>query len=273
LLIYAYDPAVDGPQTLTPQRCLALARSAIGDDSVHAEIVGLRFWESAVLVSDRYRAGRVLLAGDAAHVITPIGGLGMNCGIADAHNLAWKLGGVVRGWADASLLDTYEHERRPVAVLTGEASMGAARPPAPTKGVDLGYCYTSSAVVPDGTPELHVQDPVADYIPSGRPGSRAPHVWLDDSRALSTLDLFGSGFVLLTDAAGEQRAQLAAAACADTEIPLEVHVRENWQQEYDVQPGGAVLVRPDGHIAWRCSTPLPTEPRQLRRELLQIVGR
>lgn len=273
LLIYAYDPAVDGPQTLTPQRCLALARTAIGDDSVHVEVIGSRFWESAVLVSDRYRTGRVLLAGDAAHVVTPIGGLGMNCGIADAHNLAWKLGGVVQGWADASLLDTYDQERRPVAVVTGEASLGAARPPAPTKGVDLGYCYTSSAVVPDGTPELNVEDPVADFIPSGRPGSRAPHVWLDDSRARSTLDLFGSGFVLLTDAAGEQRAQLAASACADTGIPLRVHVREDWQQEYDVQPGAAVLVRPDGHVAWRCSTPLPADTQQLRQDLLQIVGR
>jgi hypothetical protein len=273
LLIYAYDPSVDGPQTLTPQRCLDLARTAIGDHRVAVEVIGSRFWESAVLVSDRYRADRVLLAGDAAHVVTPVGGLGMNCGIADAHNLAWKLGGVVQGWADPSLLDTYEQERRPVAVITGEASLGAARPPAPTKGVDLGYCYTSSAVVPDGTPELSVENPVADYIPSGRPGCRAPHVWLDDSGALSTLDLFGSGFVLLTDPAGEERAQRAAAACADTGIPLQVHVHADWQQEYGVQPGGAVLVRPDGHIAWRSSAPLPTDTRQLHQGLLQIVGR
>lgn len=272
LLIYAYDPAVDGPNTLTTERCLGLARSAVGDDSVPVEVVGMRFWESSVLVSDRYRAGRVLLAGDAAHVVTPIGGLGMNCGIADAHNLAWKLGGVVHGWANASMLDSYEQERRPVAVATGEASLGAARPPAPTKGVDLGYCYTSSAVLPDGTPAIEVDDPVGSYLPSGRPGSRAPHIWLDGESTVSTLDRFGSGFVLLTDLAGQESARSAAAACADTGIPLQVQVGDGWQKEYGVQPGGAVLVRPDGHVAWRSSMPLiPGTP--VREKLLRVAGR
>ena len=272
LLIYAYDPAVDGPETLTADRCLQLARRAVGDDSVPIDLVGTRFWQSAVLVSDRYRVGRVLLAGDAAHVVTPIGGLGMNCGVADAHNLAWKLAGVVHGWAHPSLLDSYEQERRPVAVATGEASLGAARPPAPTKGVDLGYAYTSSAVVPDGTPAVEVDDPVGDYHPSGRPGGRAPHVWLDDDRTVSTLDLFGNGFVLLTDAAGETGAR-AAVASVDAGIPLQVQVAEGWQQDYGVEAGGLVLVRPDGHVAWRSRAHLPDGSSALHQSLRQVVGR
>jgi 2-polyprenyl-6-methoxyphenol hydroxylase-like FAD-dependent oxidoreductase len=271
LLIYVYEPAGDSQESLTDERCLELARIAVGDPDVTVELLGKRFWDSTVLVADRYRIGRIVLAGDAAHVVTPIGGLGMNCGVADANNLAWKLAGVLHGWADESLLDTYEAERRPVAVATGEASLGASRPPAPTRGIDLGYAYTSAAVLPDGTPApAELANPVGDYVPSGRPGSRAPHVWLDATTARSTLDAFGRSFVLLTDQVGST----AADRTTDGGIPVQRLVADvdGWQDAYGVEAGGGVLVRPDGHVAWRSSGPLDPSGADVAGALLATVG-
>jgi putative polyketide hydroxylase len=235
------------------------------------ELLGKRFWDSTVLVADRYRSGRVFFAGDAAHVVTAIGGLGMNCGVADANNLAWKLAGVLHGWADASLLDTYEAERRPVAVATGEASRGASRPPAPTRGIDRGYANASTAGLPDGSPAPEdPANPVGDYVPSGRPGSRAPHVWLDATGTRSTLDAFGRTFVLLTDRVGAA----AADRTADGGIPLQrlVPDLDGWRNEYGVEAGGGVLVRPDGHVAWRSSGPLDLSGDDVAGALLATVG-
>lgn len=175
----------------------------------------------------------------------------MNCGIADAHNLAWKLAGVIHGWAGPALLDTYETERRPVALATTDASIlresVAAGPPRSSfAGVTLGYGYQSSAVVPDGTGPPEVLDAVHDYVPSARPGHRAPHVWIEHAgRRMSTLDLFGERFVLLVDRDG--------TGTIDTDVPLRTHVipGDEWRGAYGIEPGGAVLVRPDGHVAWR----------------------
>jgi 2-polyprenyl-6-methoxyphenol hydroxylase-like FAD-dependent oxidoreductase len=254
LLIYAYDPTREPAATFTADRCEELARTALGDASVDLLVVGERIWESTALTADAFRRDRVLLAGDAAHVTTPIGGLGMNCGIADVHNLAWKLAGVLAGWAPPSLLDSYEQERRPVALATVEASLGAARPPAPANGIVLGAAYASDVVVRDGSAAPALEDPVNDYCPTARPGHRAPHLWLNGSHTHSTLDLFGSTFVVLTDARDYSVASNAAMAA--TGVPVRSHVIDDdaWRALYDVTPGGAVLVRPDGHVAWRSAT-------------------
>ncbi len=274
LLIYAYDPAVEAPETFTPDRCTALARTAVGDSTVRVDILGVRLWESTVLVADNYRRGRILLAGDAAHVTTPIGGLGMNCGMADVHNLAWKLAGVTHGWASTSLLDSYEPERQPVARDTAEASLGAARPPAPVNSLVLGYAYESSVIIPDGTAPPTTADPVNDYAPTGRPGHRAPHLWLDPSRSHSTLDLFGDAFVVLTDSTSAAITDASEMAKAATGIPVRSHAIDDdmWLDLYGIHSGGAVLVRPDGHVAWRSIDPPADPTNDLRTALLVAAG-
>ena len=274
LIIRPYDPEVESPDRFTHDWAHDLARRAIGDPGIPVEIVGIKFWETSTLVADSYRDRRVLLAGDAAHVVTPIGGLGMNCGIADAHNLAWKLAAVISGWATARLLDTYESERRPVAIATAEASKGAARPPATGHGVILGYSYDSTAIVPDGTPERIFADPVNDYVASARPGNRAPHYWLDEAQTSSTVDLFGKRFTVLTDKLGEP---LVTAAIAQPSLLGQVPVRvvalddQSWNDQYGVKAGGAVVVRPDGHVSSRHFDRRSTEA-DLIESLRQATG-
>lgn len=246
-----YDPVTEPQESFTKDRCLDLVRGALGGSRVEVEYVGHRFWEPTGLVADQYQTGRVFLAGDAAHVTTPEGGLGMNCGVADAHNLAWKLAGVLAGWAGPALLTSYDSERRPHAVACVDASLGPARPPNPIDGLVLGQVYRSAVVEDDGTPVPSSPDPVGQYRPSGRPGHRAPHLWLDQDR--STLDLFGTAFVALTDPPGDHALRAAAEGARATGIPLEVHVIEapGWHELFGVEAGGTVLVRPDGYVASR----------------------
>ncbi len=227
----------------------------------------------------------MFLAGDAAHLMSPTGGFGMNTGIGDAVDLGWKLEANIRGWGGAELLRSYETERRPVGAaqrLGSELATCAAccrrasacrRPsifaPGPqgdearkeygdwftatmrhewfTLGFMLGYRYEGSPMIwPDGTPEPPLDS--ATYTQTARPGHRAPHVWLPDGR--STLDLFGRGFVLLrigADAPDGARLQAAAAAA---NMPLEI-VSLDQPDVMALYQCRLVLVRPDGHVAWR----------------------
>ncbi len=160
-------------------------------------------------VARRYRDGRVFLAGDAAHLMPPNGGFGGNTGIHDAYNLAWKLAYVLDGVAGVGLLGSYESERLPVGRFTVEQAytryvprtatyLGATdfEPLAPDFNVELGYVHHSDAVIGDNPDQIHM-DPRETRA---APGTRAPHVWLEDERGarISTLDLFGHAMVLLT---------------------------------------------------------------------------
>ncbi|MEV7807685.1 FAD-dependent monooxygenase [Microbispora sp. NPDC088329] len=240
-------------------------------------------------VAHRFRAGRVFFAGDAAHVVPPAGSYGANTGIADAHNLAWKLAAVLAGRAGQALLDTYERERRPVAWLTLETAMrhitgrhgGTGKDVTAIDDVTMifGYRYDSAAILPETPASVapasvaQAEDPRA---PSGRPGLRAPHVWLERAGArLSTLDLFTGAFTLLT---GPDGGEWAAAAAG--EAGLAVHrigaglrdPEDRFLGAYGITGTGATLVRPDGFVAWRARE-LPARPGRLVRDALtRLLG-
>jgi FAD binding domain len=226
----------------------------------------------------------VFLAGDAAHLNWPAGGFGMNTGVGDAVDIGWKLAAVLQSWGGAHLLDSYTTERKPIAMINVNeaAEMRASfdqQTPFSAKlgedtdegkklrekaraaifrtrakefqydsaGIELGYRYEDSPIcVPDGTPAPALDHGL--YVPSTWPGSRAPHVWLKDGR--STLDLFGKGFTLLVLSSKITDTAAFTLAAQKVGLPLEIvsldvpEVRETYERPL-------VLVRPDGHVAWR----------------------
>jgi putative polyketide hydroxylase len=310
-LLHVYLEPKDRPEDVTAAVAVDLVRQASGAPDVEPEILSIGFWVMSAQIAERFRDRRVLLVGDAAHRTTPVGGLGMNTDLQSAHNLIWKLAAVLNGIAGEHLLDTYEAERRGVATFNTEASKaraegvfdagaaaargdfdairkwvaGMQREPDSRLGQDLGYTYESEAIVPDGTPPTLRADPIADYVPNARPGARAPHLWLErERRRLSSLDLFDTAFVLLTGQGGAWR-EAAADIAAQDRIPLEafrigdaaaadlVDPAGAFADLYGIGPEGAVLVRPDGFVAWRAPT-LPAQPAAaLRAALGQILAR
>ena len=261
--------------------CDAWLRRAIGRP-LTVEWLGHSVWVRRGVVAERYSEGRVHLLGDAVHQVSPTGALGMNTGIADAVDLAWKLEAVEKGWGGAQLLSSYDAERRPAGARNvrqatgfyqdhlefeqGNTSIEDDTPEGAavrarlgsqltnsvgrmfrTLGVQLGYRYEGSPIcVSDGTPTP--PDEPGEYIATARPGSRAPHAWLADGR--STLDLYGRGFTLLRlGAHAPDEAPLAAAAGARA-TPLSVMriANPDIAKLYEKK---LVLVRPDGHVAWR----------------------
>lgn len=230
---------------------------AIGRDDLDVEIITTGRWTISASVADRFSDGRVFLAGDAAHTLPPSrGGFGANVGIEDAHNLAWKLAAVLNGESRPSLLDTYDAERRPVALLCHQQifarSDGHNRDGEPDEAplydnnaMHFGVLYRSSAVLGAG-PELPPAQLPEQW--SGQPGTRAPHVWTEPGR--STVDLFGRGWVLVAD-----HPQWEEAAA-----PLGVRCeRVERLDAFGLSEKGASLVRPDGYVAWR-SVDLPDDP-------------
>jgi 2-polyprenyl-6-methoxyphenol hydroxylase-like FAD-dependent oxidoreductase len=262
--------------------CTAIIRRASGIPDLPVEILSLLTWTVKAAVAEDYRVGEAFLLGDAAHSIPPSGGFGMNTGIGDADNLAWKLAASLAGWAGPALLGSYATERRPVAVANAEEALAnwraghverAARD-RPTHGrrpqqfrnlhIVLGYRYAV-----DG-PEV----PAEEWMPTATPGDRAPHVWLDRDAGRSVLDLFGEGFVLLAADPGWS----AAAARLDTHgVPLSAArlpaaAVPAWAEAYQVDRDGATLVRPDGHIAWRAKSLSDRPDAELAAALRTAAG-
>jgi putative polyketide hydroxylase len=279
----------DRIEDFTTERCVQLVRSAIGTHTLEVEILSALPWQASSAIADRFRDGRVFLAGDAAHRIPPTGGQAMNVGIQDVHNLAWKLAGHLAGWAGPRLLDTYDLERRPFAqAVMEDASLNAGgfgqrQEQFSNRGRVLGVSYDSPAVIPDGTALPEVANPVVDYLPTARPGSRAPHLWLRrDGARISTLDLYDTSFVLLTGPTGHAWKQAAIHAVAKIGAPVRcysigpdsdlIDPQNEWPSLYGIQPDGAVLVRPDGHVAWRTQTLTGNPARGLESVLHHILS-
>ena len=252
--------------------------------TVGVDIIGHEPWTAgAALVAERFQDGRILLAGDAVHLFTPTGGFGMNTGLEDAFNLAWKLAASVQGWAGPRLLATYEQERLPIALrntgaarqlsinindvhapvqIEEDSAAGAAcRAQASVQlatfaeqfaslGVQLGTRYDGSAIV------VRDESPPADdfivYRPTAVPGGRAPHAWLDDTHGsgASLFDAFGNGFTLLRLGPRPPDADAVLAAAKEWKIPVAV-VDVPDRDVRDLYDRDLALIRPDQHVAWR----------------------
>jgi putative polyketide hydroxylase len=265
---------------------LSAIERAIGRSDLPIEILTTGRWELSAQITDQFAAGRVFLAGDAAHTLPPTrGGFGANTGIHDAHNLAWKLAAVLSGASTPKLLDSYHAERHPVA--WGRLEQTFARPdyaahgPEIAKGVailddsamEFGQIYRSSAVLGAGA-ELPTAARPDEW--AGQPGTRAPHLWLDrEDQRISTLDLFGRGWVLIT--LDERWADAGARTALELGIDLtSTHFtnpadRQAVRDAFGLGSSGASLIRPDGFVAWR-STELTENPGNRLREALVAVS-
>lgn len=258
--------------------------TAFGRDDIPFELMRALPWRRSQCTASRYRSGRVLLAGDAAHTTSPTGGHGLNTGLADVVGLGWLLAARLQGWGGEGMLDAYEFERRAIAVRNGRSStrnyeawtggdldlsgvlddgpqadaarveIGEAlndklREEWHADGVRMGYRYEGSPlIVPDGTPEPF--DDMVSYVPTARPGHRAPHAWLEPGR--SVLDLFGHGLVLL-DFAGTADLDPLVKVAEQRQVPLAVQpIRD--ERIAELYERALVLVRPDGHVGWRGDT-------------------
>jgi 2-polyprenyl-6-methoxyphenol hydroxylase-like FAD-dependent oxidoreductase len=315
--MHPWDPDRESAADYTEAACTAIVRRALGTDAHPFTIRTIRTWTMTAQVAERYRRQRAFLVGDAAHRFPPTGGLGLNTGVQDAHNLVWKLAAVEAGWAPDALLDTYEAERRPIAQRNADVSLqnalrlgevyqalagdrarladgvGAAVPDAPVSdalrtaianqaehfdmlGLQLGFAYASGAVVDDGSPKPAAS--VRDYVPSALPGARVPHAWVTRAGVrVSTLDLFAyDRFTLVAGPAGRAWAEAAAA-----EVPIDtVVVGEDvadedghWMHLLGIDDEGAVLVRPDQHVAWRSPHGVSDTTGALAHALATILSR
>jgi putative polyketide hydroxylase len=283
------------PEDFTAEHCTDLIRRGAGRRDVKVEIVDVRPWEAAALVADRYREGRVFLVGDTAHVMPPTGGFGGNTGIHDAYNIAWKLDAVLRHAAGDRLLDTYDAERRAVAERTMAQALARlqawfndpskklppAEPIVDDYRVMFGYRYPSGALIPengDRSTDTFFEDP---RKPSGRPGTRAPHLVVERSgERVSTIDLFAGQWVLFAGPAGIAWCDAARRVSAYTPFDLQLFragsdgdlrdVENRWATVYGADSAGTVLIRPDGFIAWRSRTSTNTPDAVLRSTFEQL---
>jgi len=295
-----YDPSRESPDDFDRERALQIVREVVGVPDFEARILEVQTFEFASQVADQLARGRVFLAGDAAHTMPPTGGLGGQTAIQDAYDIAWKLALVLRGDANPALLDTYSAERQPVAEMTVARQLAnyvermrpdraeVARHVLESSGspipdymsVAFGYRYRSSAILTeapdDGAP---AESP---FAPSGRPGTRAPHIPLVHRGArISSLDLMGRELVLLCGPGASAWARAAMAAASPAAAPLVTYrlgadlidVERRWQSAFGVGDSGAVLLRPDGFIAWRSQGSLSSPADVLTDVLARVLCR
>lgn len=253
-------------ESFTDEFCIEYVKKVINDPEVEVRLINKAFWTMAALIAKQYRVGRVFLAGDAAHRLPPTGGFGMNTGIQDVHNLAWKLAMVINEQAKDSLLDSYYTERvqiaktntswstvnaeRFVKIFTALAQNDLTTFEEELKDqsrhvnnvlLDLGFIYGS---------EYQTQE---KYKPSTQIGARAPHCWLGNNK--STIDLYNNQFVLVCSPEAhywqEKYRQFPCKIVTIGEQGDYVDINHDFLDKYEISRLGAVLVRPDGHVAWR----------------------
>lgn len=295
-------------EDFTDEYCCEEIRRVTRQADLPIHIINKKFWTMAAQIAQEYRRGRVLLVGDAAHRLPPTGGLGMNTGVQDAHNLAWKLAFVLRYGIPDTLLNTYYEERAPVAKRNIEWSANNAKRFVDIaaairsgdmdtltlklhdqqknlnyEGLDLGFIYHSSAVLSENDETISIAP--THYQPTTLPGSRAPFVkLLKHGEMISTLELFEKTFVLLVGKEG-QAWQTAGNKLSHTlPFPISIYrvasdgdlidTENTWLQVYQLSPTGAVLVRPDGHVAWRSHSMVdhPESTLQHCFENLNLIG-
>jgi 2-polyprenyl-6-methoxyphenol hydroxylase-like FAD-dependent oxidoreductase len=320
--MHPFDPEAESEAQYDADRCANLVRDALEDPGLDFQVAHVGSWTMTAQVAERYRAGRVFLVGDAAHRFPPTGGLGLNSGVQDAHNLAWKLAAVSQGWAPASLLDSYESERRPVAQTNADQSLrnalrlfevplalgisdfseasrrrmeqtlasdeGRERVRAAIEaqaehfdmpGLQLGFCYEHGALS-RAADERPPEPQVREFVPSGCPGARLPHAWLaTDGRRTSLLDRVPLDRFLLVagpDGAAWTEALASVGAAPISGLRLDSRLLpqlERWLAIAGIGPAGALLVRPDQHVAWRSAGAAEKPVEELMLAWARIVGR
>jgi putative polyketide hydroxylase len=277
------EKAANAAVDVSEQRMIELVRAGVGQNDLAVQIDGFSRWRATADVAQKFQDGRVFIIGDAAHLMPPNGGFGGNTGIHDAHNLAWKLASVLKGHANPRLLETYGSERRPVARFTVEQAFSryVARtapwlqstvktdPLAHDFDIELGYLYGNEAIHAD------------PRTTRGAPGSRLPHYWLEKrGEKISTIDLTGH-WLLLAGPEGNGWSDVAkAAAVAFGGLALDARFIGNeltdpagkFCESCGISETGALLVRPDGFVAWRGATLSADPVAELRSALGRGLG-
>ncbi len=321
VFMHAWDPERESFEHYDPARCESIVRRAMVPGDVPLTIRTVSPWAMSAQTAERYRQAGVFLAGDSAHCFPPTGGLGLNTGVQDVHNLTWKIAAVERGWANGRLLDTYEQERQPVARSNAEQSLlnavrllevpraiGFSEDPDVSRqlfesmlvdgarrraveavihqqaehfdmlGLQLGYSYEAGALVADGTARPAVANPVREFAPTSRPGSRLPHGWVESrGHRVSTLDLIAlDRFTLLVGPRGGAWCRAAnelSAPMQSFQIGRDVADPANWWScPAEMEADGALLVRPDQHVAFRAQRGVADPRATLARALRHAVG-
>jgi putative polyketide hydroxylase len=294
----SYDPDKgEKAKNYTKEHCQELVKLALGMPQADVKIIAALPWEPSARVAKTLKKGRVFLAGDAAHQVTPWRGQGATSGVAEVHNLAWKLAAVLKGEAKSGLLETYDSERLPVGRAAAQISADAADEhgllatnmrvilktiPAAPRIIGFGYSYNSSAIIPDTVPYFRIPwYPVAWLLDlQGKPGTRVPHLWVQrGDEQISTLDVCGKNFVLLAGQDDQDAWHKAAAKVTDSlAINILVYAigpsgdmvdsNNQWLYLAGITSNGALLVRPDGFVAWRAYSQ-PTQPAERLEQVMK----
>lgn len=297
----AYDGKPETFAEWTADHCRAWIRRMVKDPALAIDVHAIGSWTMNATVADRFSRGPVFLVGDAAQQMPPTGGFGVNTGLQGVHNLAWKLAAVLKGHAGSRLLDSYETERRPIAirnterslinsrVVMGVASAGQGTHPdgltpaqavALTReygnflGMEFGPTYDGEFITADGVELAAIANPVSDYLPSAAPGHRLPHaVVVSDGDSQSTIDLVERSIVLLCFEDHGWKDAISGLRATYPIRQVNVAYDDHLGALFDIEPDGAVLVRPDGYVAARWAK-LPENPgRAISEALARVLGR